>query len=332
MFYFFCLGHTLYKKGEKGTGEKVDKKQTEIFDAALYAVCERVAAALFLLPEEIKCKAQEIRLRCGKAVALTMPKGIYYITPVGGVQKDAAGCLKVDKNDLNESFRLLCRGSVYSRVEQIKNGYVSMKGGHRAGVCGVFCDGGISFVSSINYRLSRQAFGTADYLLSAYKGGGVLIAGPPGSGKTTLLRDFIRLLSSGAQGSPYRVAVVDTRGEISATFEGVSYNDLGENTDVLLGVEKGEGTELAIRTLYPHFVAFDEIGGKDELKAVLSCMGAGVSLITTAHVGAKAELMTREITRELLLSGGISTVVLLSRAEKRGEILNTYEVIKAWEQ
>lgn len=307
----------------------MDKKSVEIFDNALYGVCERLRKVLFLLPESVKAQVQEIRFRCGKAVALTVAGETLYLSFDSRVSSTAKDCIKADKKDLEECFKLLCFRSVYSHLSEIKNGYIMMRGGHRAGVCGTFsAEGGISFVSSVNIRIAKEFFGAADPL-APYFSGGILIAGPPGSGKTTLLRDLVRQLSDGVFGKPYRVAVVDTRGEISASFEGVAYNDLGENTDILLGVEKHIGAEIAIRTLYPHFIAFDEIGTIDQLNSISQCLWAGVDIITTAHIKDESELMKREITRRLLLSGAVKTVAVLSTPAGSGmRLLAAEEVTK----
>ena len=104
---------------------------------------------------------------------------------------------------------------------------------------------------------------------------------------------------------------------------------MGVNTDILLGVEKHKGAEIAIRTLYPHFVAFDEIGSRQELYSVKQCLMAGVDIITTAHIGDKELLMKREITRELLLSGAVKTVAVLKTPAGSGaELLKAEEVTK----
>ena len=305
----------------------MDKKRAENFDNALYGVCERLRKILDLLPDSIKAQVQEIRLRSGKSVALTVRGETLFLFGGARLSPTEEGALKADKKDVEESFKLLCFRSVYSHLDEIKNGYIMRRGGHRAGVCGTFLkEGGIAFVSSVNIRIAGQHDGAADFLLPLSTGG-VLIAGPPGSGKTTVLRDLIRQLSSGTNGRYYRVAAVDVRGEISASFEGVAHNDLGPNTDILLGVEKSVGTEIAVRTLYPHFVAFDEIGSEAELNSIFSCLCAGVDIITTAHIGNEKELMKREITRKLLLSGAIGRVAVLRSPVGSGATVYTAEEV-----
>ena len=150
-------------------------------------------------------------------------------------------------------------------------------------------------------------------LAASYDGGGLLIAGPPCSGKTTVLRDLIRQLSNGVSGVYHRVAVIDSRGELSGSFDGVCFNDLGNNTDILMMQDKALGTEIAVRTMFPDIIAFDEIGTANELKRVSESFNAGVSIITTAHAFDIEDIFRRSVTNGLLCSGAISQVALLSK-------------------
>ena len=81
-----------------------------------------------------------------------------------------------------------------------------------------------------------------------------------------MLRDIIRQLSD-----IYRknVALIDERCEIAACVNGVPCNDIGR-TDVLDGCNKLTGVYMAVRSLSPQVVAMDEIGGEDDIKALLN--------------------------------------------------------------
>ena len=124
-----------------------------------------------------------------------------------------------------------------------------------------------------------------------------------------MLRDFIRTLSNGYNGRINRVAVIDSRGEIS----GGGMHDLGLATDVLNAENKAQGVEIALRTMFPDVIAFDEIGNTDELKAVSQCFSAGVKIVTTAHIDSLFDLETREITKKLTQSGAIDQIAVLPR-------------------
>ena len=292
--------------------------KTERFESVLYGVAPRIRAVLGKLPVTIKSNAEEIRLRAGLPLALTVCGETVFIRTSGQTSFIITRDLLIsEKTDIEESFRLLCKSSVYAHENELKNGFIMMDNGHRAGVCGTLSEGGIMHdITSLNIRIAREIIGAANDIVRSFDGGGLLIAGPPGSGKTTVLRDLIRQLSGGICGRHYRVAVIDSRGEISGGVNGKSGNDLGPDCDVLLTADKAAGIEMAVRTMFPHIVAFDEIGTKEELKRVSESFCAGVTVITTAHIGSVDDLMRRSVTAALIESGAVSKVALLPTLRK----------------
>ena len=290
-------------------------QEIERFYNVLYAVSPRTRAVLEKLPDKIKMGTTEIRMRAGLPLAITVENETVFINISGQTQFFISKDLFiVTKDDLEESFKRLCNNSVFAHENELKNGYIVMKNGSRAGVCGNIRDSG-SFrdVSSINIRIAREIFGCSNEIIRNYNGGGILIAGAPGSGKTTVLRDLIRQLSNGALGKLFRISVIDSRYEISGSSYGKNANDLGSNTDVLITEQKAIGIEIALRTMFPEIIAFDEIATVDELKKVSDSFYSGVNIITTAHIGSIDELKTRNVTNLLLRSGAISQIALLPR-------------------
>lgn len=284
------------------------------FDSALYGVGQRVKEILDKIPQKVKLNTEEIRLRTGSPLALTVSGDTVFVRESGEICFFITSDLCfVTEKDVKESFLNLTQNSVYAHEQELKNGFIIMKNGSRAGVCGNFSqEGFLSDVTSVNIRIAHEVFGSANEILKNYTGGGLLIAGPAGCGKTTVLRDTIRQLSLGRNGKFHRICVIDSRGEISGSLGGDG-NDLGRCTDVLYIDNKAKGIEIALRTMFPEIIAFDEIANSEELKRVKESFFSGVDIITTAHIGSAKELLKRNVTASLIKDGIVSYVALLSR-------------------
>jgi stage III sporulation protein AA len=285
------------------------------FNNVLYALPDRLIPFLQKLSDCVKSNASEIRLRAGLPLALTVKGETVFVRQSGQTQFFISNdALKVTKSDLEECFKKLCNNSVYAHENELKNGYITMKNGCRAGICGNLSDEGfLTDISSVNIRIAREILGCANEIIKNYTCGGLLIAGPPCSGKTTVLRDLVRQLALGNTGRIKKVAVIDSRHEISGSSGGISLNDLGPATDVLICENKAIGIEIALRTMFPDVIAFDEICTVAELKSVSDSFCSGVDIITTAHIGSIEELTQRNVTYSLLKSGAISFIALLPR-------------------
>ena len=313
----------------KGEDKAMNESGQKRFDDAASGVCESIGKHLRALPAEIKNRVQEIRLRVNRPVTVCCPEGIYFLRAGGGLACTVtADCQISGKSEMEETFRILCGNSVYSHDAEIRCGYVTLRGGHRAGICGtsVFQNGtasGLRDISSVNIRVAREVPGCADGILGRLKDsldGGLLLAGPPSSGKTTILRDIARQLSSGICGNLCKVAIVDERGEIAGTYRGVPQNDVGICCDVLDCCPKSEGILTAVRTLSPQYIVCDEIGSGEEVQAVEQSLNAGVVVIASIHAAGAAELARRRQAVSLLQSGAFGTVAFLRGSGKPGEI------------
>ncbi len=282
------------------------KFSINVFESALYPLPPKIADVLRSIPVCIKNTASEIRLRAGGPVALTCDR-VFYLSKSGEVSALLPQQpLIATEEDLYDVLCRLCGHSVYTRAEELRQGFISMKNGHRAGVCGRFHSGFFKDISSVNIRIAREVIGAAEPLYGLADKG-ILIAGRPGSGKTTVLRDLVRNLSANGR----RISLVDTRGEIAAAMGGKATLDVGINTDVITGGDKAKGVEIALRTLFPEYIAFDEIGNSDELSAVSESFFSGTGIITTAHAANMEEIMSRPVTSRLVKLGVIDTVAIL---------------------
>ena len=301
------------------------------FDEIISVISPEIGTALMKLPAEIKQNTFEIRLRIGCPVALTTNTEILYLTNRGTVENfiNNESCI-ASKKDVSESFKMLCGYSIYSFQDEIKNGFITIKNGHRVGIAGtaVVQNGSIftvKDVSSLNYRIARQIKGVASPIVDRLFGDsgiieGTIIAGTPSSGKTTILRDLAALLSDGYLGRYIKTAVVDERGELGAVYLGQAGNDMGASCDILNGYPKDEGIMIALRCLSPEVIVCDEIGTQKEVEAVESGVNAGVPIITTVHADSIAALQKRPQSRALLATGAFSYIVMLEGAKNPGII------------
>lgn len=110
------------------------------------------------------------------------------------------------QEDLRTVMQRISNYSLYAFEEEIKQGFITIRGGHRVGICGkcVIEDNKIKTIKnigSINIRVSREILGCSDKLMPFLIEGeqvlNTIIISPPKCGKTTILRDIARNISTG---------------------------------------------------------------------------------------------------------------------------------------
>ena len=311
-------------------------KSIEPFNSAIDKLCDNLYNIICDIPNTIKAQAQEIRLRVNKPVAIYCANKMYYITTDKRVVTTIYNgkMLFCTQQDIKNTFEKICEYSVYSFQNEITNGYITIKGGHRVGVCGtaIYNDDklqNVKDISSINIRIARQIIGCAYEFLQRVpiNSKGVLLCGSPSCGKTTILRDLARQLSNTYE---KKVVVIDERCEIGSVYMGECQNDLGQS-DILDGYKKGTGIIQAIRCMSPDVIICDEVGESDDIKAIVQGLNAGVCIIASIHAGSIQELMQKPQGEMLINTNAFEHIVIFKGREQVGEIkeiLNIKEIAK----
>jgi len=255
---------------------------------------------------------EEIRLRPMKPLMLVMNNQDFMLTYDGKVTQDYSLAYYVTKDDIYKTFHFISQCSVYSFEDELKNGYITISGGHRVGFSGhVILENDaiktIRNISSLNIRIAKEIIGAADkvlpYIIDNGKVLNVLIISPPKAGKTTLLRDIVRQLSSGVDRLGIKglnVGLIDERSEIACCYEGIPQNDVGLRTDVLDGCPKAKGMMMLLRSMSPDLIATDEIGRNEDALAIEEAINAGVAIITTVHGSNLDDIKKRPAIRKLI--------------------------------
>ena len=240
--------------------------------------------------------------------------------------------------DILETLEKVCENSIYAYQNQISNGFITIRGGHRVGISGstVIENGkviNIKYVQGLNFRIAKEIICVSDnmmkYIINTNNNDifNTLIVSPPGAGKTTLLRDIIRNVSNGMENINFtgcKVGVVDERGEIAAMYKGIPQNNIGIQTDVMENIPKPLGMRMLIRSMSPEVIACDEIGSKEDIEAIIYAICSGVKGIFTAHGENISDLYNNTEINILINKHILDRIIFLDKKAKKGQISEIY--------
>ena len=264
-------------------------------------------------------ETEEIRVRAGQCLSVRV-RGREWRLEV-----------RYTVEEIRQILSYLANYSLYAYEGEIRQGYLTLPGGHRLGLVGrAVLEGdritSLTEISALNLRLAHEKKGCADSVISCLWEQDnlcdTLVVSPPGGGKTTLLRDCIRQISDGTKEHRGRtVGVVDERSEIAGCCRGVPENDVGMRTDVLDGCPKAEGMQLLIRSMSPTVVAVDELGKEEDFRAVESVIHCGCTLLATAHGNSLEDIMEQPFFQKLKSMQVFERYIILGRQKRNGRIV-----------
>lgn len=273
-----------------------------------------------------KEKIQEIRIKVNKPIIINL--------------NDKEVILKYETtiNDIKEILVKISNYSLYAYEEELKQGYITIKGGHRIGIAGecVIVDGKVRTIrniSSLNIRICREVIGCSNelikFIINKDRVYNTLIVSPPKCGKTTILRDISRNISNGIPLESFKgkkVSIIDERSEIASSFNGIPQLDVGIRTDILDNCLKKDGMLMAIRSLSPEIIICDEIGTVGEIEALNIAFNSGVNIIVTIHGYSIEDIYARDVFKPLIENCILERIVILSNKKGPGTIENIYSI------
>lgn len=325
------------KGGDKSISLMNDNRIIETLERDIYPVLtDRLLAIINKIPPNDLEGIEEIRLRAGKPLMISKGGQDYFINTSSEVTLSYSNTEIVTRQDIEKTLQLMCNYSIYAIEEELKQGFLTLTGGHRVGLSGRCVIEGnriktLKNISGMNIRIAREVKGSGNKVVELLFTDGIkhtLIASPPGCGKTTLLRDIIRILSwgEGSLKKGYKVGVVDERSEIAGCYMGVPQMDVGIRTDVLDACPKVQGMMMLLRSMSPEIIAVDEIGSIEDAETIENAINSGVKVIATAHGKDINDIMGRPGIKSLMEKKSFDKVVFLSRKNGPGTIENIINI------
>lgn len=290
-----------------------------------------------ILPEKIRNILQmEPDISTIQEVRIKINKNIIYLKD----KKEKVCNYICTKEDLDYIVRKISNYSIYAFEEELKQGYITLSGGHRIGLCGACVVDQdkiktIKDIGSINIRISKNIEGCANKVLKHIIYGenilNTIVISPPKCGKTTLIRDIAKNVSDGISEYNFKgknTCIIDERSEIAACYRGIPQMNVGLRTDILDNCPKSFGIMMAIRSMAPEVIVCDEIGTYEDMKSIVMALNCGVSIITTIHGNNIEDLFNRPVFKEVIDNKVFKRAIVLNNKNKIGNVQHIYDFVK----
>lgn len=291
---------------------------------------KNIKEKMIFIEEKYFENAQEIRIRNNKTITFKTMDKEYFLYKEGALLEklDKDKIFKPNNEDIRQTIETMSDYSMYAFEQEIKNGFITLKGGFRVGITGTAIIEqdkikAIKNISSINLRIAREVCGCSRKILpyiKAEKYLSTIIISPPNCGKTTLLRDIIKEISDFGE----NIAVIDERSEIAGVYMGVSQMDLGIRTDVFDRCPKEDGMINALRSMSPNFIAVDEIGTNEDINALEKVFNSGIKVLCTIHAENIEELKQKYGLSKILKNKNFKRYVVIKKESSKFKIEGIY--------
>lgn len=276
-------------------------------------------------------KVYELRLRRNAPIVVNYD-GKYMILKTNGSTGEEVVC---DKIMIESVMKAATENSLYAYNYQIKQGFITARGGIRLGISGEsvtsdnFMPKTIKDIYSINIRVphEKKNCGAVAFKFMFNKETGIkntLIVSPPGAGKTTFLRDIARQISEQTD-KIYNVLIVDERFEIASVVQGEPMLDCGKFSDIVSGADKQFCFTNGIRAMRPDVIITDELISEEDMNAVIFAAASGVKVIASVHASSLTELKEKPSFSKVLGEKVFERYVVISNKNGPGTYQGIYD-------
>ena len=113
----------------------------------------------------------EIRLRVGQPIVVCTHRGDFFVDKSGNCTVNMENAAIISEEEVKEILQHVCQYSLYAYEDEIRQGFITVSGGHRIGVSGQAVMEGerirtMKHISCLNIRIAHEIKGAADPILS----------------------------------------------------------------------------------------------------------------------------------------------------------------------